>query len=208
MKALAIGMSVVLLAGVSAVVSAQEAPAEGEGGVSGLVPAAVARDAAVDESILKVVIANMDRHLQKAPMEVPVIRLVGADTLVGEAEALASVRPEQAVCVIGLIKYVSDLETFGAVVPESRSGVINVAALAEGAGEDSDLLAKRVSKEAVNAALLLNGLKPCPNPRCALFTCADVAGIDQKGFGACPPCLYRYLDNVKERGMTVRPLGQ
>jgi predicted Zn-dependent protease len=137
-----------------------------------------------------------------------VVQPAGADTLVGEAEALASVRPEQAVCLIGLIAYTNDLETFGAVVPESKSGVINVAALAQGAEEDPALLAKRVSKESVNAALLLNGLQPCPNPRCALFTCADLAGIDQKGFGACPPCLYRYLDKVKERGMTVRPLGQ
>jgi hypothetical protein len=207
MKALATGLGAILVAG-SYLVSWAADGVPAEAAAPALVPAAVARAPGVDESILAAVVTNMTRHLQQAPIRLPVISPSGADNLVEEAQALGAMRPDQAVCLIGLVAHTNDLKTFGAVVPDSKAGVINVSALAEGAEDDAALLGKRVSKEAVNAALLLNGLKPCPNPRCALFPCADVGAVDRKGFGACPPCLYRYLNAAKERGVAVRPLGQ
>jgi hypothetical protein len=207
MKALATGLAAILVAG-SYLVSWAADGVPAEEAAPALVPAAVARAPGVDESILAAVVTNMTRHLQQAPIRLPVLSPSGADTLVEEAMALGAMRPDQAVCLIGLVAHTNDLKTFGAVVPDSKAGAINVSALAEGAEGDAALLGKRVSKEAVNAALLLNGLKPCPNPRCALFPCADVATVDRKGFGACPPCLYRYLNAAKERGVAVRPLGQ
>jgi hypothetical protein len=207
MKAFVTGLGAILVAG-SCLVSWAADGVPGEAAPAALVPAAVARAPGVDESVLAAVIEHMERHLQQAPIRLPVISPSGADTLVGEAKALGAMRPDQAVCLIGLVAHTNDLKTFGAVVPDSKAGVINVSALAEGADGDAALVGKRVSKEAVNAALLLNGMKPCPNPRCALFPSADAGSVDRKGFGACPPCLYRYLNAAKERGVGVRPLGQ
>lgn len=173
-----------------------------------VVPVAMVRGMDVDEATLKVAVERIDKHLLHAPNVVSPVTRRGGDSLLKEAEALAEARPEGAWCIIGIVASDEAAATFGAVVPQKKAGVVNAAALAKGAEGDADLVAKRVSKEVMNAALLLNGLKPCPNPQCALSTSTDVRGVDRKGYGPCPPCLVQYIKKAEGRGAELRPIGQ
>lgn len=158
----------------------------------------VARYDSVDQAQFDQAVEHLQDRLRIQKVVTLPVQNAESSDLATAAKQLAGERPETADFVVGLIAATGQVETHGSIIPVDKVGLINVAALRAGTDEDPALLDRRIKKEVVRVGLLLAGMKPCINPRCVLRHNKDLAELDVKGLGPCPPCLMEYGRMGKE----------
>ena len=88
-----------------------------------------------------------------------------------------------------------------AIDPTNRVGVVNVALMKD---KDDEKTKRRVERQVVRIVAFANGLKPCPNPRCATCDYRTMAQLDFIGSNLCPPCQLAFRKTAKENGVQLR----
>lgn len=89
--------------------------------------------------------------------------------------------------------------------PAIRAGLVNLAELARGVGEDKEKFYRRAERQVMRVIGMLCGLGPCPNPRCVMYNYRTIDELDEIGRNFCPPCLGKLEQAARSRGFEPAP---
>lgn len=84
----------------------------------------------------------------------------------------------------------------GVCLPHEHFGVLNLARLGEGVGDDQ--LVRRAGQDGLRVMSMLLGMSPCPFPLCVLTGFEKTEDLDRMSGNYCPPCLDRFTRLARE----------
>ena len=156
-----------------------------------------------DEPLFGQIADHIAKQLLTTPKVLAPRDLVGADTIIAESSNLSTLVTGDVACVIGIAMLPDSIKQHGAVDPESRTAIVNANGL-KPLVYDEEHFGRRLEKEVIRCAGILMGMKPCPNPRCALHQYRNEKGLDAKGRNFCPPCASRFRKIQAESNLNRR----
>lgn len=126
-------------------------------------------------------------------------------------EALAKLKEADDVCLLAVAAVPTNVVLHGFVYDKNGVGIVNVTLLAAGkpGGPDAaEQFNRRVEAEVLCVLGLVLGLKPCPFPRCCMFTDVADPAYNEKARDYCPPCHGKLENLLTQRGVKFEGQGK
>ncbi len=155
----------------------------------------------VDSALVDRVVAFAKENTALNIRVLPAVETSGETLDACAAEGAKGVGADDAALIV-LASPSSDIKPHGSFLPEQHQAVVNVKSLVP-AGEDAEVLGRRVEREVMQSIGLLMGVPVCPNPQCAMWQYTTDEELDAKGRNYCPPCAGAVQQAAAAKGVGI-----